>query len=127
MEAGMGKVTWKINTLTHADDTTLLLENKDDMIELIKWVKNSSERVGLNLNLKKTTVMSTVEKVHIFSGGEDNSTVNKQQVFGGSPHQGQRHQWREQEKMSLSKAAMANLTKTIKDLEVSTNPKVKLL
>jgi len=36
--------------------------------------------------------MSTVEKVHIFSGGEDNSTVNKQQVFGGSPHQGQRHQ-----------------------------------
>jgi hypothetical protein len=30
-------------------------------------------------------------------------------------------------KMSLSKAAMANLTKIIKDLEVSTNIKVKLL
>jgi hypothetical protein len=30
-------------------------------------------------------------------------------------------------RFSLSKAAMANLTKIIKDLEVSTNTKVKLL
>jgi hypothetical protein len=29
----------KIN-LRHADDTTLLVENKEDMVELIKGVKN---------------------------------------------------------------------------------------
>jgi len=36
MEIGIGKWTWKINTLTYADDTTLLVEYKDDMIDLSK-------------------------------------------------------------------------------------------
>jgi len=76
MVTGIWKVTWKINTLTYADDTTLLVENKDDMIALIKEVKNNSEMVGLNLNLEENIVMSTVEKAHIFSGGEDSRTVN---------------------------------------------------
>jgi len=51
------------------------------MIELIKWVKNNSERVGLNFNLQKTTVMSTVEKVNIFSDVEDISTVTNYKFF----------------------------------------------
>jgi len=46
------------------------------MIALIKEVKNNSEMVGLNLNLEENIVMSTVEKAHIFSGGEDSRTVN---------------------------------------------------
>ena len=50
---------------------------KDDTIELIKWVKNNSDKVGLNLNLQKTTVMSYEEKVNILSDGEDISTVTK--------------------------------------------------
>jgi hypothetical protein len=33
--------------------------------------------VGLNWNIRKTTVMSTVDKVNIFSDGEDISTVTK--------------------------------------------------
>jgi hypothetical protein len=32
MEAGIRKVTRKINTITYAHVTTLLVENKDDMI-----------------------------------------------------------------------------------------------
>jgi len=60
-EAGIGKVTWKIETITHADDTTVVDKNKDDITELIKWVKNNSDTVGLNLNLQKTRVISTVE------------------------------------------------------------------
>jgi hypothetical protein len=38
-------------------------------------VKNNSERVGLNLNIKKTVVMGNVDKVNIFSDGADSSTV----------------------------------------------------
>jgi hypothetical protein len=45
------------------------------MAVLIKCVKHNSERLGTNLNVKKTTEMSTVGKVNIFSDGEDNSTV----------------------------------------------------
>ena len=36
MVTGIGKVTLKINTITYADDATVLVEKKDDMIELIK-------------------------------------------------------------------------------------------
>jgi len=75
----------KINTITHADYTTLLADNKDDMTELIKWVKNNSERVDLNLNLQKAIVMSSVEKVNIFSDGEDSSTVTNYKFRWFSP------------------------------------------
>ena len=70
MGAGVGKVTRKINT-THADSTTVLVESHHVISELIKQDKNNSERVGLNLNLQKTKVMRTVEKVNIFLDGED--------------------------------------------------------
>jgi hypothetical protein len=75
MVTGIRKGTQKINTITHLDGTTVLVESKDDMIELLKLVKNSNDRMGLKLNPQRTTVMSIVEKVNIFSDGEDNSTV----------------------------------------------------
>jgi hypothetical protein len=50
------------------------------MIELITWV-NNSERAGLDLNKKKTTVMSTVDKVNIISDSEDTSTVTNCMYF----------------------------------------------
>jgi hypothetical protein len=36
MDAGIRKVTYKINTVTNTDDITLLVENNDVMIQLIK-------------------------------------------------------------------------------------------
>jgi hypothetical protein len=39
----------KINNLRNAGGTTLLAENKDDIVKLIKRVKISSEKVGLNM------------------------------------------------------------------------------
>jgi hypothetical protein len=44
----------------------LTAENKDDMAELIKFVKHNSERAGMNWNIKKTTVMGTMKKVNLF-------------------------------------------------------------
>jgi hypothetical protein len=75
MVTGIRKLTWIINTITHADYTTVLVESKDDMIGLIKWVKYNSDRAGLNLKIQKSIVLSTVEKVNIFSNGENFSTV----------------------------------------------------
>jgi len=43
--------------------------------KVTRKIKTSTDRVGINLNLQKTTVMSTVEKVNIYSDGEDISTV----------------------------------------------------
>ena len=43
-----------INNLRHADDTTILAKNKEDMGKLLKKVKEESEKARLLLNLKKT-------------------------------------------------------------------------
>jgi len=49
METVIGMVTWKLSTIKHAYDTSEAVENKDDMIQLITWVKKQYIRV-LNLN-----------------------------------------------------------------------------
>jgi hypothetical protein len=47
MVTGTGKVAQKINTITHAVDTTLLDESKDDTIELIKMSQKNGERISI--------------------------------------------------------------------------------
>jgi hypothetical protein len=100
--------------MTYADDTTLLGESKDDMIELKKQVKNSTDRVGLNVNQQKTTVISNVEKVNIFSDGEDSSTVTNYKVLVVLITNNSYTNEETKKSISLSKPAMANLTKIIK-------------
>ena len=40
--------------MRYADDTTLLAESKDELLQLVTSVKEKSAQVGLYLNLKKT-------------------------------------------------------------------------
>ena len=48
-----------INNLRYADDTTLITENLDDLRTPINSVKETSEKAGLRLNIKKTKGMTT--------------------------------------------------------------------
>jgi hypothetical protein len=67
-----------------------------------------------------------VEKVNIFSDGEDNST-NKLQVFVVLITNDSYTNEETKKRINSSKPAMANLTKNINVLEVSTKTKVKPL
>jgi hypothetical protein len=69
IEAGIKIGGRKINNLRYADDTTQLAENKDDMGQLIKRVKISSEKAGLKLNMK-TRVMSIGDQGNMLVDGE---------------------------------------------------------
>jgi len=79
------------------------------------------------LHLYKTRVMSTVENVQIFSDGEDIGTVTNYKFLVVLITNDSYTNEETKKRISLSKPAMANLTKIIKDLEVSTNTKLKLL
>ena len=46
-----------INNLRHADDTTLMADNKEELKSLLMKVKEESEKVGLKLNIQKTKIM----------------------------------------------------------------------
>jgi hypothetical protein len=47
----------KISNLRYADDTTLICSSRAELIDLLKHIKDASERKGLLLNTKKTKIM----------------------------------------------------------------------
>ena len=47
-----------INNLRYADDTTLMVENEEELKSLLMKVKEESEKVGLKLNIQMTKIMT---------------------------------------------------------------------
>ena len=50
-QAGIKIARRNINNLGYADDTTLMVESKDELKSLLKKVKEESEKIGLKLNI----------------------------------------------------------------------------
>ena len=50
-QAGIKIARKNINSLTYADDTTLMAESKEELKSLLMKVKEESEKVGLKLNI----------------------------------------------------------------------------
>ena len=48
-----------INNLRYADDTTLMVESKEELKSLLMKVKEESEKGGLKLNIQKTKFMAS--------------------------------------------------------------------
>ena len=48
-----------IKNLRHADDTTLMAENEEELKSLLMKVKVESVKVGLKLNIQKTKIMAS--------------------------------------------------------------------
>ena len=48
-----------INNLRYADDITLMAESEEELKSLLMKVKEESEKVGLNLNIQKTKIMTS--------------------------------------------------------------------
>ena len=58
-QAGVKIAGRNINNLRYADDTTLMAESEEELKTLLMKVKEESEKVGLNLNIKKTKIMAS--------------------------------------------------------------------
>ena len=58
-QAGIKIAGRNINNLRYADDTTLTAENKEELKNLLKKVKEESEKVGLKLDIQKTKMMAS--------------------------------------------------------------------
>ena len=52
-QAGIKIAGRNINNITYADDTTLLAESEEELKSLLMKVKEESEKIGLQVNLKK--------------------------------------------------------------------------
>ena len=58
-EAGIKIAGRNINNFRSADDTTLMVESKEELKSLLLKVKEESEKVGLKLNIQKTKIMAS--------------------------------------------------------------------
>ena len=58
-QAGLKIAGRNINSLRYADDTTLMVERKEELKSLLMKVKVESEKVGLKLNIQKMKIMTS--------------------------------------------------------------------
>ena len=59
VQAGIKIAGGNINNLRYADDTTLMIESKEELKSLLMKVKEESEKAGLKLNIQKTKIMAS--------------------------------------------------------------------
>ena len=81
-QAGIKIAGRNINKLRYADDTTLMAESKKELKSLLMKVKEN-EKVGLKLNIQKTTIMASGVITSWQIDGETVETVSDF-IFGGS-------------------------------------------
>ena len=53
-----------VNNLKYADDTTLKIENKEELKSLLMRVKEESKKAGLKLNIQETKIMALFQSLH---------------------------------------------------------------
>ena len=58
-QAGIKIAGRNINSLRYADDTTIMAQSEEELKSLLMKVKEKSEKVGLELNIQKTKIMSS--------------------------------------------------------------------
>ena len=82
-QAGI-KIAWRnINNLRYADDTTLMLESKEELKSLLTKVKKESEKAGLKLHIEKMKIMASGPITSWQIDGETMETV-RDFIFLGS-------------------------------------------
>ena len=82
-QAGIKIAGRNINNLRYANDTSLMAES-EELKSLLMKVKVESEKVGLNLNIQKTNIMTSGLITSWQIDGETVETVTD--YFGGLPN-----------------------------------------
>ena len=81
-QAGIKIARRNINNLRYADDTILRAESEEELKSILMKVKLESEKVGLKLNIQKTTIMASGPITPWEIDGETVETVSDF-IFGG--------------------------------------------
>ena len=59
LQAGIKIGRKNINSLSYADDTTLMAESEEELKSILMRVKEEREKTGLKLNIQKTKIMAS--------------------------------------------------------------------
>ena len=125
-QAGIKIARRNINNLRYADDTTLM-EESEELKSLLMKVKEESEKVGLNLNIRKTKIMASGPITSWEIDGETVETVadfiflgSKITADGDCSHEIKRH-------LLLRRKVTTNLDSILKSRGITLSTKVRLV
>ena len=116
-----------INNLMYANDTTLMVESKEELKSLLKKVKEESKKAGLKLNFQKMKIMAsgpnTLWKIdgEIVEKATDLTFLgSKITADGDCSHEIKRH-------LLLGRKVMINLDSVFKHRDITLSTKVRLV
>ena len=119
LEEAQAGIKININNLSYADDTTLMVDSKEELKSLLMKVKEESEKVGLKLSIQKTKIMAScpitlwqidgerVERMSDFIFGGSKITAD-----GDCSHEIKRH-------LLLERKVMTNLDSILKSRDIT--------
>ena len=125
-KAGIKTAGRNINNLRYTDDTTLMAESEEELKSLLMKVKEESEKVGLMLNIQKTSIMASGPITSWQIDGETVETVadfiflgSKITADGNCSHKVKR-------RLLLGRKVMTNLESILKSRDITLSTKVHL-
>ena len=117
-QAGIKIAGRNIHNLRYADDTTLMAESEEELKSLLMKVKEESEKVGLKLNIQKTTVMASgpitsweINKETVETVSDFISWGSEIPADGDRNHEIKRH-------LLLGRKVMTNIDITLKSRDI---------
>ena len=126
-QAGIKIARRNINNLKYADGTTLIAESEEQLKRHLMKVKEESEKVGLQLNIQKTKIMTSGPITSWEIDGETVETVtdfifvvSKITADGDCSHEIKR-------RLHLGRKVMANLDGILKSRDITLSTKVCLV
>ena len=118
-QAGIKIARRNINNLRYADDTTLMGESEEELKSLLMKVKEESEKVGLKLNIQRTTNMASGPITSWEIDGETVETLSDFITADGD--------CRHEIKRLLGRKVMTNLDSIFKSRDITLPTKVHLV
>ena len=123
-QAGIKIARRNSSNLRYSDDTTLMAESEEELKSFLMKVKVESEKVGLKLNIQKTTIMASSPITSWQMDGETMETVrdftflsSKISADGDCSHEIKRC-------LLLERKVMTNLDSILKSREITLPAKV---
>ena len=116
-----------INNLRYADDTALINGNLHDLKILINTVKETSEKAGLRLNIKKTKVMTTVGLQEFKLEDDHIEIVQNFNLLGSIICDDADCKKEIRRKLAMGCSTLIKLAKIMKDDDISVATKTKLV
>ena len=113
-----------INNLRYADDTTRMVESKEELKSLLMKVKEESEEADLKLNIQQTKIMASSPIISRQIGGETVETVTNFIFLGSKITLGGDCSHEIKRCFLLGRKAMINLDSILKSRDITLPTKV---